>query len=210
MRCSVISPNQDPYPVEIVADSGDVSTHRDLSKLEAVLAGDPRFGSGTIQASAAGNVLALTVPIRGDVVSSADVAAVRQLRSDVIPSIFNGSQAHVYVGGQTAETADYFSAVSAPTPYVLLFVLGLSFILLLLAFRSLVVALVSILLNLLSVGAAYGLLTLVFIHGVERRLLRLPEGDRNRRLGAAVLVFGSLRPFDRLPGIPDEPDKGTL
>ena len=55
---------------------------------------------------------------------------------------------------------------SGPTPYVLLFVLGLSFILLLLAFRSLVVALVSILLNLLSIGAAYGLLTLVFINGV--------------------------------------------
>ena len=90
----------------------------------------------------------------------------RQLRSDVIPSIFAGSHARVYVGGQTAETADYFSAVSAPTPYVLLFVLGLSFILLLVAFRSLVIALVSILLNLLSVGAAYGLLTLVFIHGV--------------------------------------------
>ena len=90
----------------------------------------------------------------------------RQLRSDVIPSIFAGSGSRVYVGGKTAETADYFSAVSAPTPYVLLFVLGLSFILLLLAFRSIVIAFVSILLNLLSVGAAYGLLTLVFIHGV--------------------------------------------
>ena len=159
-------PHQDPDPVEIVAEGGDADTHRDISKLEAVLAGDPRFGSGTVQASADGNVLALTVPIRGDVVSSLDVAAVRKVRSDVIPSIFSGSQAHVYVGGQTAETADYFSAVSAPTPYVLLFVLGLSFMLLLLAFRSLVIALVSILLNLLSVGAAYGLLTLVFIHGV--------------------------------------------
>ena len=159
-------PNQDPYPVEIVADGGDARTRGDLSKLEAVLAGDRRFGAGNIQTSANGKVLALTVPIRGDVVSSPDVAAVRQLRSDVIPSIFSGSHARVYVGGQTAETADYFSAVSAPTPYVLLFVLGLSFILLLLAFRSLVIALVSILLNLLSVGAAYGLLTLVFIHGI--------------------------------------------
>ena len=159
-------PNQDPYPVEIVADGGDVRTRGDLSKLETVLAGDDRFGSGTIAASANGKLLALTVPIRGDVVSSPDVAAVRQLRSDLIPSIFAGSRARVYVGGQTAETADYFSAVSAPTPYVLLFVLGLSFILLLLAFRSLVIALVSIILNLLSVGAAYGLLTLVFIHGI--------------------------------------------
>ena len=84
------------------------------------------------------------------------MAAVRQLRSDLIPSIFTGSHASVYVGGKTAETADYFSSVSAPTPYVLLFVLGLSFIVLLLAFRSLVIALVSIVLNLLSVGAAYG------------------------------------------------------
>ena len=56
-------------------------------------------------------------------------------------------------------------AVTNPTPYVLAFVLGLSFIVLTVAFRSIVVALVSILLNLLSVGAAYGLLTLVFLHG---------------------------------------------
>jgi uncharacterized membrane protein YdfJ with MMPL/SSD domain len=159
-------PNQDPNPVEVVADGGDAETHGDLSKLEAILAAGPRFGSGTIQSSANGRVLALTVPIRGDVVSSPDVAAVRRIRSDLIPSIFSGSRAHVYVGGQTAETADYFSAVSAPTPYVLLLVLGLSFVLLLLAFRSLVIALVSIVLNLLSVGAAYGLLTLVFIHGI--------------------------------------------
>ena len=88
-----IFPNQDPYPVEIVADGGDAGTHGDLSKLETVLAGDPRFGSGTIAASANGRVLALTVPIRGDVVSSPDVAAVRQLRSDLIPSIFAGSHA---------------------------------------------------------------------------------------------------------------------
>ncbi len=159
-------PDQEPYPVEIVADGGGARTQGDLSKLEAVLGRDPRFGPGTVQASASGTVLALTVPIRGDVVSGPDVAAVRRLRSDVIPSIFTGSHARVYIGGKTAETADYFSAVSAPTPYVLLFVLGLSFILLMVAFRSIVIALVSILLNLLSVGAAYGLLTLVFIHGV--------------------------------------------
>jgi RND superfamily putative drug exporter len=70
------------------------------------------------------------------------------------------------VGGKTAETADYFHAVSAPIPYVLIFVLGLSFLLLTLAFRSVVVAGLSIVLNLLSLGAAYGLLTLVFLHGV--------------------------------------------
>ena len=72
------------------------------------------------------------------------------------------------MGGKTAETVDYFDAVTNPTPYVLAFVLGLSFIVLTVAFRSIVVALVSIALNLLSVAAAYGLLTLVFLAASAR------------------------------------------
>ena len=117
------------------------------------------------KASPDGKILTLTVPIRGDDVSSQDVAAVLNLRQRLIPSAFAGSGAQVYVGGKTADEADYFHAVTSPTPYVLAFVLGLSFLLLMLAFRSLTIAAVSILLNLLSAGAAYGLLTLVFIHG---------------------------------------------
>ncbi len=111
----------------------------------------------------------LTSPIRGDAVGGAAVSAVRDLRAHLIPGIFRGSGAKVYVGGITAENVDYFDAVTNPTPYVLLFVLGLSFVLLTVAFRSVVVALVSVLLNLLSVGAAYGLLTLVFLDGPRGR-----------------------------------------
>jgi RND superfamily putative drug exporter len=159
-------PGQSQDPVEIVSVGGTGSARADLAKLEAVLAADPRFGPGVVQASADGTIRTLTVPIRGDVVSSQDVAAVLSLRQQLIPSAFAGSGAKVYVGGQTADEADYFHAVSSPTPYVLAFVLGLSFLLLMLAFRSLTIAAVSILLNLLSVGAAYGILTLVFIHGV--------------------------------------------
>jgi uncharacterized membrane protein YdfJ with MMPL/SSD domain len=136
-----------------------------------VLASDHRFGPGVVQTSSDGKILALTVPIQGDAVSTEDVAAVRNLRSQLVPLAFAGSNTKVYVGGMTAATADYFSAVSTPTPYVLVFVLGLSFLLLMLVFRSLVVAVVSILLNLLSVGTAYGLLTLVFIHGIGARFL---------------------------------------
>jgi len=159
-------PTQNPYPVEIVAVGGSPVVHADLVKLEVQLSRDPRFGSGAIQTSPSGTVSALAVPIRGDAVSSQAVAAVVDLRNRVIPSAFAGSGARVYVGGRTAEEADYFHAVSNPTPYVLLFVLGLSFVLLLLAFRSLMIAAVSILLNLLSIGASYGILTLVFIHGI--------------------------------------------
>ena len=158
-------PGQSQDPVEIVSVGGTGTARADLAKLEAVLAGDPPFAPGVVQASPDGQVLMLTVPIRGDAVSSKNVAAVVNLRQQLIPSAFAGSGAQVYVGGKTAEEADYFHAVTSPTPYVLAFVLGLSFVLLLLAFRSLTIAAVSILLNLLSVGAAYGLLTLVFIHG---------------------------------------------
>jgi RND superfamily putative drug exporter len=163
-------PHQSPSPVEIVAQGPPRADQSDIGHLESILAEDPMFGPGSVRSSANGDVRALTVPIQGDPVSGRDVAAVRHLRSTVIPTTFAGSGATVLVGGQTADTADYFHAVAAPTPWVLLFVLGISFILLLLAFRSIVVAAISIVLNLLGVGAAYGLLTLVFIHGIGARL----------------------------------------
>jgi RND superfamily putative drug exporter len=159
-------PVQNPQPARIVAVGGNAGTvHRDLLRLERRLAAEGSFGAGTIQTSARDGVALLTSPVRGDPVGGAAVKAVRDLRARVIPAAFRGSGAHVYVGGITAENVDYFDAVTNPTPYVLLFVLGLSFVLLTVAFRSIVVALVSVLLNLLSVGAAYGLLTLVFLDG---------------------------------------------
>jgi RND superfamily putative drug exporter len=164
-------PAQSPYPAEIVVQGGNHSVSADLAKLKAQLAADPRFGPGTIETAPRAHVSLLSVPVRGDAVSGPAVAAVRDLRNHVLPAAFAGTGARVFVGGKTAENADYFDAVTNPTPYVLAFVLGLSFIVLTVAFRSLVVALVSILFNLLSVGAAYGLLTLVFLDGKGARLL---------------------------------------
>ena len=69
------------------------------------------------------------------------------------------------VTGVTAGTYDFNHQMRARLPYVFLFVLGLAFVLLLLAFRSLVIAATSVALNLLSVGAAYGILVAVFQHG---------------------------------------------
>ncbi|MGZ4316437.1 MAG: MMPL family transporter [Gaiellaceae bacterium] len=159
-------PAQNPYPVYAIAVGGNPTVvHGDLVRLERRLAADPRFGHGTVRMSQVTNAGIVTVPIRGDAVAGPAVAAVRDLRKHVIPSLFRSSGAKVYVGGKTAENVDYFDAVTSSTPYVLVFVLGLSLILLTIAFRSIVVALVSIVLNLLSVGAAYGLLTLVFLYG---------------------------------------------
>jgi RND superfamily putative drug exporter len=168
-------PGQNPEPVRIVVVGGGPRAPLDLVALRSDLnayssfgpePGNTNTGPGVIQSSHTGpRTLLLTVPLRGDPVGGAAVSAVRNLRAHLIPSVFADSGAHVYVGGDTADNVDYFNAVSNPTPYVLLFVLGLSFVLLTIAFRSIMVALVSIVLNLLSVGAAYGLLTLVFLDG---------------------------------------------
>lgn len=165
-------PTQSPYPARIVVQGGGAAARADLVKLQKRLAGDPRFAPGVIVRSTVHDeVSLLDVPVRGDSSSGGAVSSLRDVRANVIPELFAGSGATVYVGGRTAIYSDYFDAVTNPTPLVLALVLGLSFILLTVAFRSIVVALVSILLNLLSVGASYGMLTLVFLHGYGAGLL---------------------------------------
>jgi putative drug exporter of the RND superfamily len=164
-------------PADIVVDGYDSRAKRALADVRPRLAADPRFGPGGIRASPDGTVAVLTVPVRGDSASSEAIAAVRDLRSDVLPRAFAGTKAKVYVGGDTAENIDYFESVIDPTPIVLAFVLGLTFVLLTIVFRSVVIAAKGILLNLLSVGAAYGLLVLVFQHGIGAGLLGFQHVD---------------------------------
>lgn len=158
-------PVQSPYPVTIVVEGGNASVSQELTTLERRLAVDRRFGPGQIQLSPTRPVAVLTVPIQGDPVSGPAIRAVRNLRAQVLPAALASSGGHILVGGVTEKNAEYFDASTGPTPYVFAFVFALSLILLTIAFRSTVVAVVSIILNLLSVGAAYGLLTLVFLHG---------------------------------------------
>jgi RND superfamily putative drug exporter len=166
-------PGATANPVRIVvADNASApSTQRALASLRTQLAGDPRFGAGSIERSTVADAAVLTIPIRGDSASDSARSAVRGLRSQTIPALFANTDATVYVGGDTAESIDYVNSVSDPTPYVLALVLGLTLILLTIVFRSVVVAATSVLLNLLSVGAAYGLLVLVFQDSFASSLL---------------------------------------
>ena len=166
-------------PVEIVvADGYDRPRARvALERLRNRLAADPRFGNGEIRRSPDGAIGVLRVPIKGDSAGNEAVAAVRELRSETIPRVFGGTEATVYVGGDTAENIDYFDSVSAPAPIVLAFVLGLTLVLLTIVFRSVVVAATAVVLNLLSVGAAYGLLVLVFTHGYGAGLFGFTQSD---------------------------------
>jgi RND superfamily putative drug exporter len=139
------------------------------------LAADRRFGRGEVQEGDGASLL--EAPVRGDEVSDEAVAAVRDLRDRIVPNTFAAAPVEVYVGGTTSENIDYFDAVTDPAPYVFAFVLGLTFVLLTVAFRSLAVPLTAIVLNLLSVGAAYGLLVLVFQEGVGADLLGFQQVD---------------------------------
>jgi RND superfamily putative drug exporter len=90
----------------------------------------------------------------------------RTFRSSVVPTYFgslNGS--HVYVSGDAAYTMDYANWYGGQMPLVILFVLGMSFLLLLVTFHSIVIAIKAIILNLLSAGAAFGVLVLLFQEG---------------------------------------------
>ena len=112
-------------------------------------------------------VLQLSVPIIGDGSNNESQAAVQKLRDDVIPSTLGSvSGITVDVGGSAAETKDSNDNLSAHAPLVFGFVLTMAFLLLLVTFRSIVIPIKAIILNLLSVAAAFGVLTLVFQHGL--------------------------------------------
>ena len=161
----------------VVSNASEDDVTRAVGELRERLAADPRFGEGELERSADGDVALLSVPVRGDPASSEAVAAVRELREETIPSLFDGTGAEVLVGGASSENIDYFDSVIDPAPWVIAFVLLLSFVLLTVVFRSVVVAGTAVVLNLLSVGAAYGLLVLVFQEGFGADLLGFQQVD---------------------------------
>jgi putative drug exporter of the RND superfamily len=166
----------DPVRIVVTDHASDPRVRSALMRLREQLARDPEFGQGRVRFASDGQVAALDVPIRGDDAGDPALSAVRNLRSTVIPQLFDG-RARVLVGGRTAENVDYADSVTKPTPFVFLFVLGLTLVLLTLAFRSLIIAAMSIVLNLLSVGAAYGLIVLVFEKGVGNGILGFQQVD---------------------------------
>jgi len=96
---------------------------------------------------------------------------VSTIRDDLIPSANFPAGTHVFVGGAGAQGVDFLSRVYGAFPWIVLIALLLAFFVLVRAFRSLVVALIAVLLNLLSIGAAYGLLVAVFRFGVGSSIL---------------------------------------
>jgi RND superfamily putative drug exporter len=121
----------------------------------------------------AGNAAVYTVIAKTAPSSRKTEDLVHNLRDDVIPGALKGTDLTAYVGGQTAGYIDLAARIGAKLPSMIAIVVGLSFVVLLLAFRSVVVPAKAAVMNLLSVAAAYGVVTFVFQEGHGARAIGL-------------------------------------
>lgn len=167
-------------PAEIVID-GDVGSpevQEAIERLSASIQADPRFPlPPELNAFPEANLAVLSVVIAGEPSSPPAIAAVNAIRDEHIPAAFGGVPVEALVGGLSPTSADFQDIVDSYTPIVFAFVLGLSFILLMVVFRSLVIPVKAIILNLLSMGAAYGLLVVVFQKGWGAGLFGFQQTD---------------------------------
>jgi RND superfamily putative drug exporter len=154
-------------PVEIVID-GDLTPRvtASIESMQEALDADPSFGPSAVEVNEAGDLALVSAPLSGDMAGNDAMDVIRELRSEVVPRLFDDVPVEVLIGGDTAYNVDYLDQTTFYTPIVFLLVLGLSFVLLTVAFRSLVIPAKAIAMNLLSVGATYGLLVLFFQQGV--------------------------------------------
>jgi RND superfamily putative drug exporter len=163
--------------VVVEGDVGDPGVRRAVDELAAGIAADDAFHEPETRITPGGELAIVEALVVGDSRDESAVQAIERLRERVVPAALAGVDARALVTGETAEIVDYRELMEHWLPIVFVFVLGLSFVLLTVAFRSLVVPAKAILLNLLSVGAAYGALVLVFQKGVGNELFGFPQVD---------------------------------
>jgi len=155
-------------PAIIVID-GDITageTQAGIARLQALIATDPSFAGTQVVPYPDKNMAVLYAGITGDQLSKQTMDSVSRVRSDFIPQAFGDSPVRALVTGETSFIIDFNETTSEYTPGIFAYVLAFSFVILLLAFRSLVISVTAIIMNLLSVAAAYGLIVLVFQKGV--------------------------------------------
>jgi uncharacterized membrane protein YdfJ with MMPL/SSD domain len=158
-------------PAEVAISAADAKAppvaHAVKQLRKEIRADQANFGGGqSYRVSADGRVAELKVPLAGEGYEARSQAALAKLRDVLIPATIgkvDGAKAEV--AGSTASSVDFNDQLNQRMPWVFAFVLGMAFLLLLVSFRSIVIPLTAICLNLLSVGAAYGILVWVFQEG---------------------------------------------
>jgi putative drug exporter of the RND superfamily len=164
-------------PAVVAIEAKDVTTPQIAAATKEM--GKRAFATGTmngpldIQVSPDKHVASIAIPMKGDGTDKASYNALTALRGGIVAHTVGSAPGvqHAYVSGEAAGTKDFNDLVKAHAPIVFAFVLSLAFILLLVTFRSIVIPIQAIALNLLSVGAAYGVLAWIFQHGHLEGLL---------------------------------------
>jgi uncharacterized membrane protein YdfJ with MMPL/SSD domain len=163
-------------PANVVVQAPDVNApamQAAIEKLEQQALATGRMHEPiTVDVNEAGTVANITIPIDGNGTDSVSRQSTAQLREEIVPATVGAlPEVEAGVTGLTAQWQDSTDEITSKLPLVVAFVLVFAFALMLVAFRSPVIAAKAILLNLLSVGAAYGVLVLVFQHGIGQGLL---------------------------------------
>ena len=168
-----------PLEVAVVGPVRSAQLQASMEELTRLIGQDKSFSPVTspLEVSEAGDLALLSFPLEEDPSATAAIDAVKRVRDVYVPQAFGGTGAEVLVTGLTAQNVDFSTLIERFTPWVFAFVLGLSFVLLTVVFRSIVVPAKAIVMNLLSVGAAYGLIVLVFQKGFLREVLGFQRID---------------------------------
>jgi RND superfamily putative drug exporter len=156
---------ESPVRIVVEGDAADAALQDNVTNLVTALDADGRFGTVSVETSPDNQITVVDAITNADPYSRDAEALVGELRDEIVPEQFGDAAGSVYIAGATADTIDFDTALIDSLPIVFAFVLGLSFILLLVAFRSVLVPFTSILMNMLSVAAAYGAVVAVFQHG---------------------------------------------
>jgi uncharacterized membrane protein YdfJ with MMPL/SSD domain len=165
-----------PTPAEVVVRAPDVrapAVQTGIRRLETWAVGTGQMFEPIVVVPSRDHTVAdVRIPIAGNGDNAASLAALATLRNNVLPATLGNVAGVDYaVTGETAGTYDFNERMKARMPWVIAFVLALAFVLLLMTFRSVVIPVTAIVLNLLSVGAAYGLLVLIFQHSWAEGIL---------------------------------------
>jgi len=170
-------------PAVVVVQADDVRSPEvanEITDLRDAAVASKQFERPTsMTISKDGRVASIDLPIVGGGTDDTSNAALETLRDDIVPSTVGGvAGVKANVTGMTAGSKDFNDLMKSRAPIVFAFVLSLAFILLLTTFRSIVIPIKAIVLNLLSVAAAYGVLVLVFQHGWGAGLLGVDEASQ--------------------------------
>ncbi|GGV97150.1 membrane protein [Streptomyces gelaticus] len=139
-----------PDPAHVVVEADDIEAPALRKALD---------GFDQVTVHKARNIAEIEVPL------PEGTASLSRLREETLPAAFDGTGAQTYVTGETAGSVDFNEQLKRGIVPVFAFITAVTFLLMLFCFRSYVIAVTSILLNLLSVGAAYGVMVAVFQHG---------------------------------------------